>query len=219
MNTLFHIHDPMCSWCWAFKPTWEKIRASVASNGLIYSSGDSTGGALVLRNVVGGLAADSDEPMPGDMQRMLQANWQRIQRTVPGTQFNFDFWASAKPRRSTYPACRAVLCAKNQSIEFEEPMITAIQHAYYLQAKNPSDSEVLIQLAADIGCDQTEFAAQLISPEIEAALQREFLLVRELGVQGFPSLVLQLGDNLFPIAVDYSSAMSVLDRISAATTV
>ncbi len=193
----------MCSWCWAFKPTWEKIRAGL--------------GDTVHQNVVGGLAPDSSEPMPADMQAMLQGNWQRIQQTVPGTEFNYDFWKTGKPRRSTYPSCRAVLCAAAQNPEFEEPMITAIQHAYYLHAKNPSDKDVLIALAADIGCDVDQFAAQLDSAEIEEALQKEFMLVRQLGVRGFPSLVLLAGDELHGIQVDYNSAITSLDMINVIT--
>ena len=32
-------------------------------------------------------------------------------------------------------------------------MISAIQHAYYLQARNPSNADTLIALAAEIGLD------------------------------------------------------------------
>lgn len=202
-TTLFHIHDPMCSWCWAFKPTWEKIRAGL--------------GDVVHQNVVGGLAPDSAEPMPKDMQVMLQETWQHIQTAVPGTEFNFDFWKIGKPRRSTYPSCRAVLCAAAQNPEFEEPMISAIQHAYYLEARNPSDNDVLTSLAGDIGCDVNRFATQLESPEIEEALQKDFMLARQMGVRGFPSLVLLSGNQLHGIQVDYSSAITSLDMISAIT--
>jgi hypothetical protein len=33
----------------------------------------------------------------------------RIERSVPGTKFNFEFWSRCRPRRATYPACRAVI--------------------------------------------------------------------------------------------------------------
>jgi putative protein-disulfide isomerase len=53
--------------------------------------------------------------------------------------------------RSTYPACRAVIAAKNQADKFELPMINIIQKAYYLQEKNPSKDETLIKLSISIG--------------------------------------------------------------------
>ena len=66
---------------------------------------------LSIEYKVGGLAPDSDEPMPLDMQQFLQQTWHRIEQQL-GTKFNHDFWHTAQPRRSTYPACRAVLVAK-----------------------------------------------------------------------------------------------------------
>jgi len=201
-STLFHVHDPMCSWCWAFKPTWERIRAGLGNRDIVHT------------NVLGGLAPDSSQPMAESMRQMLQQTWKQIQMSVPDTQFNFDFWENCAPRRSTYPSCRAVLSAKAQNTALEEPMIAAIQRAYYLQARNPSDNDVLIELADEIGCDTDQFALQLDSEAIGQALQQDLELTRTLGVQGFPSLVLKIDQQIFPIPVQYDSAISVLDHIS-----
>ena len=46
---------------------------------------------------------------------MSKSNWKRIQEVIPGTKFNYDFWTLCEPKRSTYPSCRAVICAKNQN--------------------------------------------------------------------------------------------------------
>ena len=29
--TLYHVHDPMCSWCYAFKPTLDELRKNLDS--------------------------------------------------------------------------------------------------------------------------------------------------------------------------------------------
>ena len=62
--------------------------------------------------LLGGLAPDSDLPMPEQMKLTIAGYWQTIQDRVLGTQFNYDFWTKCQPRRSTYPSCRAVLAAK-----------------------------------------------------------------------------------------------------------
>ncbi|MGB5741033.1 MAG: DsbA family protein, partial [Sedimenticolaceae bacterium] len=90
---LIYIHDPMCSWCWGFRPTFEQLCASLPRH-------------VAVRRLLGGLAPDSDQPMPADMQMRLQQTWRRIQQRIPGTRFNFDFWRVCDPRRSTWPACR-----------------------------------------------------------------------------------------------------------------
>ena len=27
---LFYVHDPMCSWCYAFAPVWERVHGELA---------------------------------------------------------------------------------------------------------------------------------------------------------------------------------------------
>ena len=72
--------------------------------------------------------------------------------------FNYDFWKKCRPRRSTYPACRAVIAARKQKNKFDMEMTLSIQKAYYLHARNPSDYETLIELAEEIGADKNKFS-------------------------------------------------------------
>ena len=172
MPTLYYVADPMCSWCWGFTPTIEALRAE---------------DRCALRYVMGGLARDSDEPMPTDMRDYVQNAWREVaQRT--GASFNWDFWSQCQPRRSTYPACRAVLAAGDLGAQ----MFHRIQRAYYLEARNPSDAAVHAELAADLGMDSVRFVAALTSREIEAALQDQLRLRRRLQATAFPSLLLEL---------------------------
>jgi putative protein-disulfide isomerase len=200
---LLHFHDPMCSWCWAFRPTWQQLRAQLPAD-------------LPVRRVVGGLAPDSDVPMEPAMRAKLESIWQMIQARVPGTQFNFDFWTQCTPRRSTYNACRAVLAAKRLAPESEDAMIFAIQQAYYLQAKNPSDISTLVDVALGIGLDAKAFAIELSGAAVEAALQDELAFARQAPINGFPSLVLRTPSGMQPIGLDYLDAAPMLQQINRA---
>ena len=117
MTELYYFHDPMCSWCWGFRPTLLKLLGELPDE-------------IAVRSVVGGLAADSDAPMPAEQRIAIQDHWRRIEAML-GTEFNHDFWSCCEPRRSTYPACRAVIAAERQSRG--KAMTQAIQKAYYLQ--------------------------------------------------------------------------------------
>jgi putative protein-disulfide isomerase len=109
--------------------------------------------------------------MPEDMRAKLKGIWQTIQETVPGTRFNFAFWENCTPRRSTYNACRAVLAAARLSPKHEDLMIEAIQQAYYLDARNPSDVDTLIDLAAEIGLDRERFSGEISGDAVEALMR------------------------------------------------
>ncbi len=198
--TLYYIHDPMCSWCWGFQKSWQSVQNTVQDE-------------INIKYVVGGLAPDSDEPMPKAMQEAIVGYWENIQARIPGTEFNYDFWKKCQPRRSTYPACRAVLAAKQLDKTKEQAMISAIQNAYYLQAKNPSEISDLIDCAKSIDLDSQDFEKALTSEQINQALMADISLSRSMGAQGFPSLVLEKSDTLRPIFIDYNDPNVIIEQI------
>lgn len=196
----------MCSWCYGFEPVWNKIQEKLPST-------------VKVEYVLGGLAPDSSLPMPQETQHMVKEAWHRIQRML-GAEFNFDFWDKNTPRRSTYPACRAVLAARTQN--FEKEMITAIQQGYYRRALNPSDDNILIQLATELKnelsaleIDVDQFSLELNSKEIKQELSKQISLSRKFTQRGFPSLVLEHNDFIHFVEHDYQDQNVTLSRINA----
>ncbi len=200
MKELVYAHDPMCSWCWAFAPSWEKIQRELPTG-------------LAVRTLLGGLAPDSAEPMPEPLQQHLQGIWRQIMSHVPGTQFNFDFWTDCTPRRSTWPACRAMIVAGQQQPGCSARMSAAIQQAYYLDAQNPSDDSTLIALAESLALDPEAFAAALHSDDVRAEHNRQMEQCRSLGMQGFPSLALVSDGNAQRVALDHNNADVTLNHL------
>ena len=194
---LYYVHDPMCSWCWGYRPTWLKLKAALPGN-------------VQVENVLGGLAPDNDQPMPDEMQQAIAGHWKEIQSML-GTEFNFEFWKRCQPRRDTYKASRAVVVATASGLE--EEMINAIQHAYYLRAMNPSEPETLVQLAGELGMDKDAFRLALISEDTEKEFRRRVYFARRLLVRSFPSLVLKTDDRTGPITLDYQDYRVSLQEI------
>jgi len=200
-KVLYYVHDPMCSWCWAFNKTWADIQAQLPAS-------------INVRYVMGGLAPDSDQPMPAELKEKISSGWYRIQERVPGTQFNHIYWTVCQPRRSTYPASRAILAAKQLDNASEKPMLLAIQQAYYLQAKNPSDDVVLIDCAKSLGLNGSAFAELLNSPAIHQQLLAEIKFARSMGVNSFPSLVLEQAGDYKVLNYDYNDPQVLLSQVS-----
>ena len=200
--TLYYIHDPMCSWCWGFNQTWSEVRTKIETQ-------------LNIQYVLGGLAPDTNQIMPVEMRRYIQDNWHKIEQEIPGTSFNYNFWKNCTPMRSTYPACRAVIAAKNQADKFELPMINIIQKAYYLQEKNPSKDETLIKLSISIGLDERRFIKDLNSDATQTKLDDDIKLYKSLGAKGFPSLVLENNGTKKLITIDYNNPEFILKQIFA----
>jgi putative protein-disulfide isomerase len=198
---LYYVHDPMCSWCWGFERTRKQLFDRLAIEGI-----------EVVR-LLGGLAPDSDEPMTQEMRDYLQQTWRRIRQRIPGTEFNFDFWTLCEPRRSTWPACRAVIAAREQGGEYDERMTRAIQEAYYLQARNPSEQPVLVGLAGELGLDTGRFVRRLNAPETQSQLDDEMQQGRAMNATSFPGLVLEIDGACWPVPVDYTNSRTILDTL------
>ena len=190
----------MCSWCWGFRSVWQQLQAELR-------------GMVNIKYVLGGLAPDSDQPMPADMQQNIENTWRQIQQEIPATDFNFDFWRQNRPRRSTYPACRAIIAARKQQTTAAEKMLLVIQHAYYLQAKNPSDIDVLASLAESIGLDSTLFSTDINAQWCRDELQKEMNFCQEMGVYSFPSLVLEKDGKRILLDLDYYAFRPMFEQI------
>ncbi|MBK31290.1 MAG: DsbA family protein [Legionellales bacterium] len=199
-KTLYYVHDPMCSWCWAFRLSLNTLIEELPKE-------------INIIRLLGGLAPDSDLPMPENTREYVLQNWRAIEKQVPETKFNYDFWEKCKPRRSTYPACRAVIAARKQKDVFDTAMTLAIQEAYYLEARNPSDYETLINLAEEIGADKNKFSKDVRSTETDKILEEEIQQSKSLDLKSLPSLLFIDGERKIRIEPDYLDAQVMLDQI------
>ncbi len=190
---LYYVHDPMCSWCWGFESTRLQLFERLPQN-------------LHVRRLLGGLAEDTQQPMPDEMRAYIQHAWREIEQKVAGKRFNFDFWSVCQPRRATWPACRAVIAARRQGEVYDEKMTAAIQTAYYTQARNPSDDATLIELADEIGLNHADFTAALNSVETQRELLSEMELTTQLAVRSFPSLLLKMENSAWTIPINYTQS-------------
>ena len=198
--TLYYVHDPMCSWCWGFSRTLEELLENLPKE-------------IKVQRLLGGLAPDSNIPMSLSMQESIKSSWHHIEDTIPSVKFNFDFWKNNIPRRSTYPACRAVIAARKQGTEYDYKMTIAIQRAYYQEARNPSDNSTLIELAGELNLSASKFEDDLISDDVENEFIAEMSFSRSLYAESYPSLVLVIGDQSFTIKINYNDYHAMKNQI------
>ena len=200
---LYLIVDPMCSWCWGFRSAWQSFVREIPSS-------------VTIKFLMGGLAPDSDEPMDTKTKTYIQSAWRSVADRT-GAKFNHQFWDVCQPRRSTYPACRAVITAGLQLTGSRERYYEALQRAYFLDARNPSDYETLIALAKEIGLDPVQFQEDLGSSVVQQTFREELNQVRSLGVSGFPTVIWHQqdktdGNRLEVLSTGYTDADTLRER-------
>lgn len=163
---------------------------------------------------MGGLAPDAQEPMPEAVRSYVQGAWDAVERAT-GAHFNRDFWKRCTPRRSTYPACRAVLVADALAPGSGPEMFRRIQRAYYVQARDPSDVSTLVELAVEHGLDAACFAQELDSSATRARLTEDLTLRDRVAVHSFPSLVSEGADGTRVMISGWAPAEKVLALLEA----
>ena len=104
--------------------------------------------------------------------------------------------------------------ARNLADGYDLKMLSAIQQAYYLRARNPSDEETLVELAQELGLDSEQFKLHLVSEQTKRQLAQEIELSRQLEVYSFPSLVLEHSKGIDSISINYLDTTPMLNEIT-----
>jgi len=86
-------------------------------------------------------------------------------------------------------ACRAVVAARSMAPSKALAMKAAISSAFYGHNRDTTSAEVLADVAAECGLDRAAFQEKFLSPDIRNETFRDFLIAKDMGVEGFPCLV------------------------------
>jgi putative protein-disulfide isomerase len=178
---LWYFADPMCSWCWGFAPVVSAIM-------------DAYEDRLQLALTMGGLRPGTTQPMAAPQRAEILHHWEEVHRRS-GQPFKFD---DALPEGFVYdtePACRAVVTMLDLNGVAAFPYFKSIQSAFYAEGRDVTRPQVLARLASARGVAADRFLERFESPEIKERTRDHFRQTAEIGIRGFPSVVLQHGER------------------------
>lgn len=185
-SELIYVGDPMCSWCWGFAPTLKAFMTRHPDR-------------FHYRLVVGGLrpgpaAVKLDE----DMKAYIGHHWKQVHETT-GQPFNHTFLERDDFLYDTEPSCRAVVTARHLAKELAFGFMEGIHEAFYARNLDPTRIATFLDIARTMGLAEEKFQSHFESEELRRETERDFRLAREMGVQGFPSMLLLEDDALRPL--------------------
>lgn len=187
MNAVLHyIYDPLCGWCYGAEP-------------LVWAAAKVEG--LALRMHAGCLWPEPTR-LPEQTRRYIQQADARVGQ-MSGQPYGeaylngllFDPALVLESR----PVIAAVLAAQALDPAKALPMLRGIQHAHYERGKHVVRAEVLAEIAAEIGLDAAPFAAALERVPVDEHIAASRELMNNVGAQGFPTFVLQIGDDWYAV--------------------
>ena len=199
---LWYVADPMCSWCWGFSPVIEAVREAYHDR-------------LKIALVLGGLRPGTTTQMTAAARDEILHHWHQVHERT-GQPFQFD---GALPEGFIYdtePASRAVVTVGGLDPSKIFAMFKAIQSAFYAAGRDVTQTAVLAELAAGLGLDAAAFLQAFDSDAARARTQAHFTQARKAGARGFPTLILQRGEQIDRIAdgcLPLETVRAELDRL------
>lgn len=207
--TLYYVTDPMCSHCWAFEPTLNKL---LVQYGHLFN----------FQMVMGGLLEEwGDGPIdpangiykPAD----VTPHWQEVgnysRMPIDGTIMEIDPVQSSFPASRLYKAIQHV-DSPTAAIKFTR----LVREAVFVFNKNISDKAVLKHIVEDLykgdNTIDVDSILNIADSDIgQNLLAEDFNLVSQLGVRGFPTIVIVNKDNQGTKIVGARSLETYIDAL------
>ena len=199
--TLIYVGDPMCSWCYGIAPELIKLK-------------DHFEGKLNFEVLVGGLRPFNTETMT-DLKDFLTEHWNDVAR-ASGQKFKYDILNRSDITYDTEPPCRAVVTVRNIAPEKAFEFFKMIQSTFYYYNRNMHLDESYLPALSSLGIDHQTFLKKFNSEEMKRATLQDFQRSNQLGIRGFPAILLQHNGKTTVITRGYAKSEELISRVNQA---
>jgi putative protein-disulfide isomerase len=203
---LIYCYDAYCGWCYAFSPIIEKIQETI--------------GRQINIEVVSGGMLIPNYNMPIDVvaPTMLQLITQIEEQT--GATFGEDYlWHLKNPELSDWypnslqPAI-ALSIIKDIALEKSLDFALKIQYGLNYEGRDLTDFEAYRHILHEFNLDVEDFYTKMKEEKYKLRALEDFNICKQLKVNSFPSLFIQLSENkFFQVTNGYLNYDNVIERI------
>jgi putative protein-disulfide isomerase len=176
---LYYVTDPICSHCWALEPV---LRKFVDQYGRYFNMHTLMGGLLEkwdgFADVSNGISGPAD--VAGHWREVGEHSRMPIDGTV---------WYD-NPIESSFIPSRVYKVIQEKNSDLANAFLRRAREELFAFNKNIAQDEVLIHIVNQVGLDGEAIIHESKLPEANTSLHEDFQLVRDLGVRGFPTIVM-----------------------------
>jgi putative protein-disulfide isomerase len=183
--------DPVCTWCWGSEPVLRKLETRF-------------GEQVMIGYIMGGLVQDitsfydSNNDIGGDPDRSnrnIARHWvdASSRHGMPVRSEGFKLFSREHP--STYPQNIAYKAAQIQDQELANKFLRRIREASAAEARQTNTTEVLLELASEVGLDIARFLDDFTHGSAQRAFEQDLAITAKYGARGFPSFLLKYGEK------------------------
>ena len=186
-----YISDPMCPWCFAFTPIFDRIKKEFENN-------------FRFTYIAGGLRLRPDEPpMDEEFKDMLCGYWETVEMET-GHKFDIALVDNMNFAFNTEPVCRAMVTFRHlypdQLFGFEKQL----QKAFYQEGSDITNPETLKNIVLNMKLDPNNFDQVYNSEAIDDLLEQDIIYTKSFDKPLLPMIVIQQGVDKILIMKGYS---------------
>jgi len=183
---LLYFTDPICSSCWGIEPQLRKLKQEY---GQYFDIEYRMGGLLKSWSEYGG----TDVNGPQSVAQHWKEASAYYQMPIDGDVWNED------PLHSSYPPAIAFKAAQLQDSHKADRFLRRIKEMIFIEKKNITKPEYLVQAATDAGLDAGQFQYDY-EHKAEQLFEEDLSMARAWGVRGFPTIYfIDEDDNRFKV--------------------
>ncbi|PID78016.1 MAG: hypothetical protein CSB21_02695 [Deltaproteobacteria bacterium] len=174
---IVYIGDPVCSWCYAFTDTFEKIKKKFDNQ-------------INFSYLMGGLVINRDIKIDRVMKRILKKNWEKVEtKTGKYIKAIEKIDCIEEIPYTSEPACKAFISIKSINQEKAYSFYKLIHRDFYENLNDISTEEVLCENALKAGITKDIFLKNFKDKKTEQKMHEDIKKAKDLGVKAFPALV------------------------------
>lgn len=203
---LVYCYDAYCGWCYGFSAVMKKIAESYAA-------------VLPIEVLSGGMILPEKPTHISSIATYIQQAYKTVENHT-GIKFGQDFlWHIFNPDKSDWylnsekPAVALSVIKEwqpNNALSFA----TDMQYALNYEGRDLTDDEAYRHLIEKYNLDADQFYKALHSEYFKEKAYQDFALVKQLRVDGFPAVFLQLEDEkYYQVAKGYTNYETLKSRI------
>ena len=189
---IIYVGDPMCSWCWGISPALRQLKDSFEPQGVPF------------RIIVGGLRPGGGDVWNDQMKDFLAHHWQQVHERS-GQPFLYDLLNIDSFDYDTEPSCRAVVVARSIKPEAEFDFFEHTQRKFYAASQDPKELTFYEDICSILEIDFGDFSTRFNSQEAVDTTHQEFILNRNWGVTGYPTVLLRNNQKLYMAAHGFTT--------------
>lgn len=202
-NKIYYVMDTMCGWCYGFSDVITKIHEKHKDK---YDFEIIPGGMWI------GDEAKKMDPHLGEFIKTHNPRVEALTGIHFGEGFNKNVLGSSHRVLDSLPGAKAVVLFQNLNRDMSFDFVKKVQEAFFIDGEDMNDISVYSKIAENFGISKEDFEKKFLSPELSEETFEYFNKGEKLGVQSFPTIILEKDNNQAIIAQGYSN-FEKLDKI------